>query len=118
MAKEIRRRNQRIQVRTTEEEYIKIIKKAKHSLSLNDYMVKMALKGKVVLPTPAIDRETAMQFARIGSNLNQIAHSLHKAEMNILNRKTLKKLKKNMEVLQSALKETQQYLWEKVLKNS
>jgi hypothetical protein len=90
-------------VNTEEKELIQ--KKAKNFNSLSDYLRRITIKGKVILPAPATDRETLMQLSRIGNNINQLVHLLHKAEMNILNRKVKKDLEDNLKSLQEVLKE-------------
>lgn len=111
-ATEKRVRPLQIKFYVTEDERKKIVKKAQHCQSLSHYLRKMTLNGKVNLPAPAIDRETQMQLARLGSNINQIIHALHKAEMNILTKSIRNRLIKNVEELKVVLDENRKKLYQ------
>ncbi len=98
-----RTRSIRIEFFVDEKEKELILEKAKNFTSLSEYLRKIAIKGKVILPAPSIDRETQMQLARLGNNINQIIHALHKAEMNILNKSIRNNLIENVEGLKALL---------------
>ncbi|MDA3817340.1 MAG: MobC family plasmid mobilization relaxosome protein [Prolixibacteraceae bacterium] len=80
----------------TDEEKERILKKAKGSQSLSDFLRKIALKGRVIHPVPAIDRTTFTELNRIGNNLNQIARHLNSAEANIFHKRTKKELQERL----------------------
>jgi len=87
----------------TDEEKERILKKARGSQNLADYLRKIALKGKVIHPVPAIDRTTFTELNRIGNNLNQIAKHLNSAEANIFHKRTKKELQERLTYLDEKL---------------
>ncbi len=89
----------------TDEEKERILKKARGSQNLADYLRKIALKGKVIHPVPAIDRTTFTELNRIGNNLNQIARHLNSAEANIFHKRTKKELQERLTYLNEKLDE-------------
>lgn len=89
----------------TDEEKEKILKKAKGSQNLTEYLRKIALKGKVIHPVPAIDRTTFTELNRIGNNLNQISKHLNSSEANIFHKQTKKELQGELTRLNERLDE-------------
>lgn len=89
----------------TDEEKEMILKKARGSQSLADYLRKIALKGKVIHPIPAIERTTFTELNRIGNNLNQIAKHLNSAEANIFHKRTKVDLQGELNSLNERLDE-------------
>jgi len=100
-----RKRSIPMQFYVNTEEKEKILKKARGSQNLADYLRKIALKGKVVHPVPAIDRTTFTELNRIGNNLNQIARHLNSAEANIFHKRTKKELQERLTYLNEKLDE-------------
>lgn len=73
-----RKRNKRLGVRCTEEERELILKNAQTAkMNINEYMIKSALKEKIVIYDikPILDMNIAINS--IGNNINQIAHKIN-----------------------------------------
>lgn len=71
----VTKRDQQITVCLTKIEKLALSKRAeKAGLNLSDYGRQMVLTGKAQARLTAQENETLNQVARLGSNLNQIAH--------------------------------------------
>lgn len=98
-----RTKKRRIQVRVSEEDYVKILKRASKSQSLNSYMREIALTGKIIESTPSITLEHLLELNRIGNNVNQIAKAVNSAEINLFQKSTRKELEKIVHELREIL---------------
>ncbi len=73
-----RRRNKQIIVRTTEEEYLKIMEKVKVSeMTMNRFFINAALRKEIIVFNFESLFELSAQVSRIGNNINQIARKLN-----------------------------------------
>ncbi len=100
-----REREIQFSFRVNEAESNMILKRARTSKSVSEYLRKIATTGKVVIPPPAVDRETLIELTRIGNNINQIAHRVNQSEANIFHKSTKKELQQNLQLIQDLLKD-------------
>lgn len=100
-----RKRNVRLEFYVDIEEEKIIKRKASKFESLSDYLRQVALKNKIYLPVPAIDRETLIELVRIGNNINQLAKRINQAEANIFQKSTKRELSEALEVLRLVLEQ-------------
>lgn len=76
--KKNRKRNKQIIVRTTEEEYKKIMEKIKLSnMTMNRFFINAALRKEIIVYDFTGLFELSAQVSRIGNNINQIAKKLN-----------------------------------------
>ena len=87
-----RKRNNPIFIRTTDEEYKKIMEKVKASnMTINRFFINAALKKEIIIYDLTSLFELSAQISKIGNNINQIAKKLNQGgrisnyEINYLN---------------------------------
>lgn len=111
-----RERSVQIKFFVNEDEKERILKKASTSLNLSDYLRKMALNGKVIIPAPSIDRNALLEMNRIGVNINQIVKKINESDVNVFSRAIRERLLKELEPLERLLDEKVTGLYNKVFK--
>lgn len=73
-----RKRQKKITIRTTEEEYKIIKEKAEFcKLSLTQYLLKIGVEGFILIQDLETISELANQIYKVGVNINQIAHKVN-----------------------------------------
>ncbi len=110
-----RERPIQLKFRVTEEEYERIIRRAKNSHSRSEYIRNMALKGKVTIPVPTIDRQSLLEMNKIGVNLNQVVKKINESDVNIFSRAIRISLLREIEPLIKLLKEKINFVDDKIL---
>lgn len=74
-----RKRNKQIIIRTTEDEYNKIMEKVSLSnMNMNRFFINVALRKKIIVYDFSSLFELSAQISKIGNNINQIAKKLNK----------------------------------------
>lgn len=89
------KKNRRINARTTEKEYEKILLKAKKSkLSLSDYIILSALGEEIIVVEEL--KEMVHNIAKIGNNINQLTVLAHTKKIKVIDLKGFKEALNNL----------------------
>lgn len=73
-----RKRNKQIIIRTTEDEYKKIMEKVELSkMTMNRFFINSAIRKNIIVYDFISLLELSAQIAKIGNNINQIARKLN-----------------------------------------
>ncbi|MBP1926716.1 hypothetical protein J2Z76_002586 [Sedimentibacter acidaminivorans] len=99
-----RKRNKQIIVRTTEEEYTKIMEKVKISdMTMNRFFINAALRKEIIVYDFTSIFELSAQVSRVGNNINQIARKLNQG--GITNKSEVDFLKSSLKNINNVLME-------------
>ncbi len=111
----LRIRNKKITFRVTEEEFERINKRAESSINRESFIREIALKGKVRVPVPTIDRQSLLEMNKIGVNLNQVVKKINESDVNVFSQAIRNSLLEKIEPLIELLNEKINIVDDKIL---